>query len=160
VNTTTAEIVAVAEGNGTAGQRDNTIRIGGIFGSGESSNVEDELLSNAAYEAVAQLADQFVAATPTSMPRALPSVEAVVADVAGNTVIINRGSQDGFRVGMVLSVERVSREVTDPVTGEVLRSLTVPIGRIELTDVDARSAVGTLVQGTGLQVGDRAIAVE
>lgn len=162
VNTTTAEIVAAVEGAGSESQGTASVSIS-IFGSGGSSaNNDDELLSGAADEAVAQLADQLVNAAPklSALPQTVPTIEAVVADVSGNTVIINRGSQDGFRTGMNLSIERVDREVLDPQTGAVLRTITTPVGRIELTEVDAQSGVGRIINGTGFRVGDKAKAVQ
>lgn len=161
VNTTTAEIVAVAEGAGTAARGGGGVstpfgRIGG------SSRSDDQILSDAAEDAIAQLAEQLnaQAGTLSALPPSLPSVEALVADVAGNQVIINKGAQDGFRSGMTLSIERVTREVKDPATGEVLRTVTSPVGQIELTEVDARSGVGRIVSGSGFQIGDRAVAVQ
>lgn len=162
VNTTTAEIVATAQGSGSESQGTANVSIS-IFGSGGSSaNNDDELLSGAADEAVTQLADQLTEAAPrlAALPETVPTIDATVADVAGGTVIINRGTQDGFRNGMTLSIERVDREVLDPQTGEVLRTITTPIGRIELTEVDARSGVGRVVSGSGFQVGDKARAVQ
>lgn len=161
VNTTTGEIISAVEGAGSAGRGG-----GGVstpFGSiGGSDRSPDEILSDAAETAVTQVADQLVAESSTvaAQPQALPVVEALVADVAGGVVVINKGTQDGFRTGMTLSIERVAREVTDPATGEVIRTITTPVGQIELTEVDARSGVGRIVSGTGMQVGDRAIAVE
>jgi curli biogenesis system outer membrane secretion channel CsgG len=161
VNTTTAEIMAVADGSGSKEQGSSSVSIS-IFGSvSNSANNDDELLSGAADAAVSQLADKLVDSSSrlASQPQTLPAVNAVVADVSGNTVIINKGAQDGFRTGMMLSVERVEREVRDPQTGAVLRSITAPIGRIELTEVDAKSAVGRIVSGAGLRVGDQARAM-
>ena len=161
VNTTTAEIIAVADGSGTKEQGSGGVSIS-IFGSiGNSANNDDELLSGAADAAVSQLAGKLVDSSSklAAQPQTLPAVDAVVADVSGNTVIINKGAQDGFRTGMTLSIERVEREVLDPQTGAVLRSITSPIGQIELTEVDAGSAVGRIVSGAGARVGDKARAV-
>ncbi|MBD2464534.1 penicillin-binding protein activator LpoB [Oscillatoria sp. FACHB-1407] len=161
VNTTTGEILAVAEGAGDDTQRNSGFSLGGLVRVGSSTSNVDELLSNAADTAVEQLASNFqVEATRlAALPPALPNIEARVADVAGREVVINRGSQDGFRVGMTISIERVTRQVTDPETGEVLRTLSSPVGEIELTDVDDRSSMGRVTTGTGFRVGDRAIAV-
>lgn len=162
VNTTTGEIIATGQGAGAADRGGG--RVSTPFGSvGGGSRSDDEIFSDAAEEAVNELAAQLVAAAPSvaaSASSALPIVEAIVADVTGGTVIINRGAGDGFRTGMVLSIERVTREVTDPTTGEVIRTVTAPVGQIELTEVDARSGVGRIVSGTGFQIGDRAKAIE
>jgi curli biogenesis system outer membrane secretion channel CsgG len=162
VNTTTGEILAVAEGSGSKEQGSTSVSIS-IFGSGgNSANNDNELLSGAAEIAVDQLASQLVSSSSrlAAQPQILPTVDALVADVAGNTVVINKGAQDGFRTGMTLSIERVEREVRDPQTGELLRTISTPIGQIELTEVDARSGVGRIISGTGFQTGDKAVAVQ
>lgn len=162
VNTTTGEIITAAEGSGTEDESSGSVSIS-IFGSGSRSNDnDDELLSSAAEKAVSQLTTQLVdsASDLAAQPQTIPTVEAFVADITGNTVIINKGSQDGFRAGMTLSIERVDREVRDPQTGEVLRTVSSPIGQIELTEVDARSGVGRIINGTGFQVGDKAVAMQ
>jgi curli biogenesis system outer membrane secretion channel CsgG len=162
VNTTTSEIMATAQGSGEARQGSGGVSVGGLVNVESDNNNTDELLSNAAQAAVDQLSAQLTekASTVAAAPAAIPTISALVADVAGGTVIINKGSQDGFRAGMTISIERVTREVKDPATGEVIRVVTSPVGRIELTNVDARSSEGRVVSGSGMQVGDRAIAVQ
>jgi curli biogenesis system outer membrane secretion channel CsgG len=162
VNTTTSEIIATAEGQGEAQQRSGGLSIGGLFSQGSSNNNTDELISNAAQAAVEQLSGVLTskASEMGGATSGVPSVSALVADVAGSSVIINKGSSDGFRVGMTLSIERVTREVKDPATGQVIRTVTSPVGQIELTSVDGRSSEGRVVSGNGMQIGDRAIAVE
>jgi curli biogenesis system outer membrane secretion channel CsgG len=162
VNTTTAEILATAQGTGEAKQGGGGFSLGGLVSFGSDRNNTDELLSKAADDAVAQISSSFSgeASRLSALPPALPQIEAIVADVAAGQVIINKGSQDGFRSGMTLSIERVVREVKDPATGEVLRTVTSPVGRIELTEVDPRSGIGRVVNGTGFRVGDRAVAVQ
>jgi curli biogenesis system outer membrane secretion channel CsgG len=162
VNTTTSEIIAAAEGSGSSSQSSGGFSVPIIGGGSSSANNDNELLSNAAEAAVDQLSTQLVDASSqlAAQPQVTPAVEAVVADITGNTVIINKGTQDGFRTGMMLSIERIDRTVLDPQTGEVLRTVTTPIGRIELTEVDARSGVGRVISGTGFQIGDKARAVE
>ncbi len=162
VNTTTAEIVSVAESSASADRSSGGVSISILGSGGSSANNDSELLSTAAEQAVSDLATQLASAAPqlAALPQVTPVIDATVADISGNTVIINKGSQDGFRTGMRLSIERVDREVTDPETGEVLRRVTTPIGQIELTEVDARSGVGRIISGTGFQVGDKARAVQ
>jgi curli biogenesis system outer membrane secretion channel CsgG len=162
VNTTTSEILATAQGSGEARQGSGGVSVAGLVNVESDHNNTDELLSNAAQAAVDQLSTQLTekAGTVAAAPAGVPSISALVADVAGGTVIINKGSQDGFRAGMTISIERVTREVKDPATGEVIRTVTSPVGRIELTSVDARSSEGRVVSGSGMQVGDRAIAVQ
>ena len=162
VNTTTAEILATAQGTAEAKQGGGGFSLGGLVNFGHDNNNTDGLLSKAADDAVSQIATSFSseASKLAALPPSLPSVEAIVADVAGGQVIINKGSQDGFRAGMKLSILRVVREVKDPTTGAVLRTVTSPVGQIELTEVDPGSCVGRVVSGTGFRVGDRAVAAQ
>jgi curli biogenesis system outer membrane secretion channel CsgG len=160
VNTTTSEILAIAQGSGEARQGSGGVSVAGLVNVESDHNNTDELLSNAAQAAVEALSVQLTekAGTVAAAPAGVPNISALVADVAGGSVIINKGSQDGFRVGMTIAIERVTREVKDPATGEVIRTVTTPVGRIELTSVDGRSSEGRVVSGSGMQVGDRAIA--
>jgi hypothetical protein len=51
-------------------------------------------------------------------------------------------------------VVRVTKEIKDPSTGQVIRRLTSTIGVVKATDVDDASAVCTIVSGAGFQTGD------
>ncbi|MEO0376568.1 MAG: CsgG/HfaB family protein [Cyanobacteria bacterium P01_A01_bin.17] len=161
VGTATGEILSAAEGSGRA---DKSGGGGSIFGISASTGGDssDRLLGEAAKEAVDQVVAQLVTVAPklAALPEVLPTAEPVIADVTGQEVILNKGGKDGFRPGMVLSVERVIKEIKDPETGKLLRRQTQSIGRLQLTEVDAQSSVGTILNGQGFEVGDRAKAVE
>jgi len=64
INTTTSEIIAVAEGSGQSEQRGNSVSIGGLFTSGSESSGTDRLLSEASEQAVDALVAQFVNSNP------------------------------------------------------------------------------------------------
>jgi curli biogenesis system outer membrane secretion channel CsgG len=163
ISTATAEILAVGEGAGESRKNDSG---GSIFGlsTSASSSSDERLLGDAATQAVTQLAAQINSAAPklSSIRPISPIVDALVADITGNQVVINKGGRDGFRPGMVLSIERVSKTVKDPATGKVLRVVSQPIGRIQLVEVDPSSSVGKLIAGKGgsIRVGDRAKSAE
>ncbi|WP_460195021.1 CsgG/HfaB family protein [Thermosynechococcus sp. FA-CM-4201] len=157
VNTTTGEILAATEGRGTAEKKTGSAS---VLGTGASSFGEaaDPLLSAAAEQAVNQLVEGIIRQEPAlaALAPVLPNVVAVVADVSAGRVILNKGSRDGLRPGMFFSIERVIKEIKDPTTGRMLRLDTQPIGRIQITEVDDVSAVGRVLSGQGLKVGDRA----
>jgi curli biogenesis system outer membrane secretion channel CsgG len=163
ISTATAEILAVGEGSGESRKNDSGGSIFGITTSSNSSS-DERLLGDAATQAVTQLAAQINSAAPklSSLRPISPTVDALVADVTGNQVVINKGGRDGFRPGMVLSIERISKTVKDPATGKVLRVVSQPIGRIQLVEVDPSSSVGKLIAGKGgsIRVGDRAKSAE
>jgi curli biogenesis system outer membrane secretion channel CsgG len=162
VSTTTAEILTVAEGNGQATQSDGNVSVRGISG-GSSSNSTGRILIEAAEQAIAQLSTQLAGAAPqlAATPPVVPVIDAVIADITGNEVVINKGGKAGFRPGMVLSVERVIKRINDPTTGKLLRLQTQSIGQLQLTEVDPQSSVAKILAGKGgIRVGDRARAVE
>ncbi len=161
VATATGEILTAAEGTGQADKSGGGGRIFGIS-AGTGGDSSDRLLGEASKKAVDQVVAQLVTVAPklAALPETLPTAEPVIADVTGKQVILNKGGKDGFRPGMVLSVERVIKEIKDPETGELLRRQTQSIGRLQLTEVDPKSSVATVLTGQGFQVGDRAKAVE
>ena len=162
VNTTTGEIMTVAEGQGNASQSDTNLRVFGI-GGGSSTENQSKLITLATEQAIEEVVNSISSSSgdvAAASSGTRPAVDAVVADVAGDVVILNKGSADGYSEGMTVSIERVSKEIKDPESGEVIRRLTEQIGTIELTDVDAKSSVGKVTSGADFQVGDMATAAE
>jgi hypothetical protein len=81
-------------------------------------------------------------------------MQALVADVSGDTLIINAGSRVGLKVGDKLLISRSNREVKDPATGRVIKRIEDQIGELVITEVDDSSATGKF-SGAGMpQVGD------
>ncbi len=89
-------------------------------------------------------------------PGAISNVNSLIAATSKGQVILNKGSADGYQVGMKLSIERVTETVKDPATGKVLRQLTQKIGLAEIVEVDAASSVAKIVAGGKFKVGDMA----
>ncbi len=164
VNTSTAEIIRTAEGNGQASDSASSVSVVGVFGQDSDPDNVRQVLSEAYDIAISQVADSLNGSVDAvaEVPPSLPTQTSVIADVAGATLILNRGTTDGYRSGMCLSVERVVREVLDPETQEVLRQVTESAGQIQLTDVDDRSSVGQITSGSSatLNVGDVAKPVD
>ena len=163
VNTSTSEVIFVAEGHGTDSQS-NTRVSGGPFTTGPTTNNQAKLLATAAKEAVSEIVRKLDSeSTNLAALRPLPNVYADVADVTEGSVILNKGISDGYRVGMKLSIERVTRQVKDPKTGKVIRNITKPVGTVELLDVDSISSIGKITEitrGEKLQVGDIAKPIQ
>ena len=154
VDTTTGEILMAAEGNGNVSQSDSEVDVRGISGGSSTSN-ESKLLTLATEQAVDEVVTQLSDSSETlATSPDLPNVSVRIADIFENTVVLNKGSSDGFQSGMTVSIERVTREVKDPDTGEVIRQVTEPVGTVELYDVDAQSSMGKVVSGSSFQVGD------
>lgn len=162
INIDTGEILAAADGTGQSA-RSSTSMLGGGgnwhgFGGGAadfgSSDFQQTIIGEATKAAVDQLTTNLVADASKVGVRTIV-VEGVVAAVDGGQVILNVGGNAGVKVGDELQVLRVTKEIKDPATGNVLRRLTTTIGTVKATDVDAVSAICTPVSGTDFKAGDR-----
>ena len=165
IDTSTAEILASIQGHGEE-TRNGT----GIVGTGgsyagmaggaldmKSSNFANTILGAAVNKATTDVAhglDQKAASLPTA-PVKVVKIDGVVADVSPDgTLIINVGSKDGVKVGDTLAVNRKVREVKDPTSGKVLRSVVDAVGTLKITEVDEASAVGKFTGAAPAKVGD------
>jgi hypothetical protein len=161
VDTTTGEILAAVTGSGQS-KRGGTSLVGAggsAYGAGggafdmTSKNFAETLLGEAVGQSVTTTATQLDDAA-TNLPTVKVDVSGLVADVSGNTLILNVGSKSGLRVGDKLEISRAARTIKDPATGKVLKTVTNKIGDATVTEVDADSATVTF-SGSGLaKVGD------
>jgi curli biogenesis system outer membrane secretion channel CsgG len=161
VSTDTAEILAAVNGKGESTRSGTSLLGSGGSGASaggagvdmKSSNFAASILGEATTQATASLAEQ-LEGNVTRMPAKVVNVDALIADVNGNTVIINAGSRAGVKVGDKLQVKRTGREIRDPASGKVIRRVEENLGELTISEVDEASAVGNYT-GTGkLKVGD------
>lgn len=161
VDIDTGEIMAVAEGKGES-SRSSTSMLGGGgnwhgWGGGHvdfgSSDFQSTIIGEAVKLATDKLTTDVVAGKEKLQVRTVV-VQGLVAAVDGGLVVLNVGAKAGVKVGDELSVERVSKEIKDPATGQVLRRLSSSIGVVKVSDVDDVSSVCTVVSGAGFKVGD------
>ncbi len=166
VNVDTGEIIAVAEGVGQS-SRSSTSMLGGGgnwhgFGAGSadfgSSDFQNTIIGEATKIATDKLTADLVTDAPKVAVRTV-TVEGLVAAVDGGQIVLNVGARAGVKVGDTLEVVRVTKEIKDPTTGNVLRRLTTTVGVVRATDVDDVSAICTPVSGSGFQAGDRVKSV-
>jgi curli biogenesis system outer membrane secretion channel CsgG len=160
INTDTAEIIAVAKGVGES-TRKGTSLIGagggdisaGAGGGVASKNFGSTILGEAVNAAVDQLCAQFDSEA-AQLPTKAVVIDGLVADATGNTLVLNVGSRIGIKVGDRLDVRRKIKDVRDPATGRILRSITDKVGEVVITDVDEQSAVGQFTGSAPAKVGD------
>jgi hypothetical protein len=158
----TGEILASVQGKGES-KRGGTSLLGAGGGGGaaggagmsmSSSNFGATIIGEATNEAVTQAADELdMKAASLPAPAAIP-VDGLVADVDGNSLILNVGTSGGVSVGDVLQVARTGREIKDPATGKVLRRIETALGTVKITQADASSSQGTYSGPPGVKVGD------
>lgn len=162
INIDTGEILAVADGTGQS-SRSSTSMLGSGgnwngWGGGHadfgSSNFQSTIIGEATKAAVDQLTANLVSQSSKVAVRTI-TVEGVVAAVDGGQIILNVGGNAGIKVGDQFEVLRVTREIKDPTTGNILRRLTTTVGVVKATDVDNVSAICAPVSGSGFQAGDR-----
>jgi curli biogenesis system outer membrane secretion channel CsgG len=162
INTTTAEIFFAGDARGESKRESTSVSGGGIIGDVvgagsqdmSSSNFAATIIGEAVYDAVGKMSAQ-LESKASSIPVAVVAVEGMVAEVAGNTVILNVGKRAGVKVGDKLSVERPIREVKDPETGKVIRVLSDKIGEVVISEVDDLSAVGKFTGSQAPKVKDK-----
>ena len=161
VSVNTGEILAVANGVGESTRTGtNLVGAGGGAGSAAaglldmtSTNFANTVLGEAVNAATAKLAVE-LDGNAARLPANVVNLSGLVADVSGNSLVLNIGSRDGLKVGDKLIVARVGREIRDPATGKVIRRVEDRLGEVSISEVDEGSAVGNFT-GTGpVKVGD------
>jgi curli biogenesis system outer membrane secretion channel CsgG len=163
VDTTTGEILAAVTGEGES-KRSGTSLIGGGGGGGgagvgafdsHASNFGQTLLGEAVTQAVDSVGAQ-LDTKAASLPTRKVEVNGVVADVSGNTLIINVGSKTGLKVGDKLEISRAGRQIKDPTTGKILKTISSKIGDATVTEIDPDSATLSFTGSGPAKVGDLA----
>jgi curli biogenesis system outer membrane secretion channel CsgG len=161
VDTSTAEILAAVTGNGES-KRGGASLVGAGGGGGSagagafdmsSKNFAETILGEAVSQAVNSTGDQ-LDQKADALPTRKSEVSGLVADVSGNTLILNVGRSSGVQVGDTLEISRAVRTVKDPATGKVLKTITSKVGDATVTDVDATSSTATFAGSGPAKVGD------
>lgn len=151
VNTETGQIVFAESGEGS--ESSISIRFKGI-GGGEKFN--QKKATKAMREAIDSVAKKIARAKLNGGVSGKPTkVEILIADVDGNTITLNKGSNAGLSEGNTLSVQRKGKVIKDPSSGKVLKVKYNNVGKIKLKSVESGYSEGTIVSGSGFQVGDR-----
>jgi curli biogenesis system outer membrane secretion channel CsgG len=163
VDTTTAEILAAATGNGES-TRKGTSLVGAGGGGGNaagagydmtSKNFGETILGEAVHQAVTNMATQLDQKADT-LPTRKAVFSGLVADVTGNTLILNIGRNSGVQVGDAVEISRPVRTVKDPATGKVIKTVTDKMGTATITEVDSDSATANYSGSAPAKVGDSA----
>jgi len=141
VDTSTGEILVVAEGEGTK-------RFGGARYQGTSfeqsfdAGVAQEALRPAVEEAVEQFLEQRGRLTNLA-PAVSPGL---IVGSRDGSMYIDRGEGHGVAIGQRFDVMRVVDEITDA-SGNVLDRVTEKVGTLEVTRVLAQSSICSIVEG-------------
>ncbi|NLY90059.1 MAG: hypothetical protein GX081_00425 [Firmicutes bacterium] len=161
VDTTTAEIIVAAKGEGEKKQPNISIEYDWNtldFGSEEFRATN---LGKALREAVDQVVKALAKKVESYQPAPIKGLTGLVAYADANRVIINIGANHGVQNGMVFVVHKLIQEIKDPTTGEVIDAITETVAELKVTEVKERTATCSIVQklGSGLEIatGDQVI---
>ena len=161
VNVDTGEIIAVATGTGSS-ERGGTSLLGSggsVWNNGggsydmSSKNFGDTIIGEAVGKAVTDVAGKLETDSGKLTGHVI-TISGVVADVSGDTLVLNVGSKAGLKVGDKLLVRRSTREIKDPTSGKVIRRVEDNVGEVVITEVDEASAVGKFSGSMAAKVGD------
>jgi len=160
VDVETSEVVASGEARGESKRTSSgggvAFLAGGAFGGGgvnmASSNFAETIIGEATMDAVDKLAADIhgVNLNGGADSRDL-DLDALVADVSGDTITINAGAAAGLQVGQTFTVYHKGKVIKDPATGEVLDVQTTPLGQLTITMVRDKISMGTY-KGSGTPV--------
>jgi curli biogenesis system outer membrane secretion channel CsgG len=161
VDTSTGEILAAVTGTGESTRSGTSLLGAGGGGSGggggavdmSSSNFGETILGEAVNKAVDSMATQ-LETNAAKLPTLKIQVSGLVADVSGNTLILDVGTKAGVHVGDKLEISRKVRTIKDPATGKVLKVITSKLGDATVTEADDNSSTATFSGATTPQVGD------
>lgn len=163
VDVETSEVVASGEARGES-KRTSAGGGAGFWGGGAfggaginmtSSNFAETIIGEATMDAVNKLAVDISGKSLQGGAEARENdLDALVADVSGNTITINAGSAAGLQVGQTFTVYHKGKVIKDPATGEVLDVQTTPLGPLTITMVRDKISMGNYSGSATPVVGD------
>jgi curli biogenesis system outer membrane secretion channel CsgG len=160
IDAETSEIVATGEARGESVRKSKNMgalfAVAGKAGAGvdvdmTSSNFAETIIGEATMDCVNKLAE-ILNQQSTNMKKTAREVETSVADVAGNSLTLAAGANDGVNAGDVFEIHQVDRTVLDPNTKEVLDRITHVVGTLTITNVRDKISSGTY-SGSPAKVG-------
>lgn len=157
VSATTGEIVFAD--SGTHAKSSTSVRVMG-YGGGERFNEKaaTEVMRTAIQKLAGKIKTSEIAGKGKSASggrkRIKASGKAMVADVDGKIVSLNKGRNAGFKVGNKVTIYRKGKVIKDPSTGKVIKVKYKKVGIIKLTEVEKSYSEGKIVKGKGFKVGD------
>jgi len=127
-------------------------------GSENMRSIEQTITREAVNAAVSNVASKLIdevrSGKVTARVVKAVKIDGLVSYVQGNELTLNVSKSDGVKVGNILVVERITNEVTDPSTGEVIRRVGEKIGEVEITEVGEKYSVGNYSGSQPAERGD------
>ena len=163
VDVETSEVIASGEARGES-KRTSAGGGAGFWGGGAfggaginmtSSNYGETIIGEATMDAVNKLSTDISGKILQGGAESRANdLDALVADVSGDTITINAGAAAGLQAGQTFTVYHKGKVIKDPSTGEVLDVQTTPLGQLTITVVRDRISMGTYSGAAKPIVGD------
>lgn len=161
VDTSTAEIIVAAKGEGEKKQPNISIEYDWHSLDFSSEEFRATNLGKALRESVDEVVEALAKKASAYKPAPIKGLTGLVAYADANRVILNIGSSNGVQEGMIFVVHKLIQEIKDPSTGEVIDSITETVAELKVTEVKDKSATCTIVKklgsSAGIDTGDQAI---
>lgn len=143
VDTATGQVVSTSSAEGRASSRTSEAGLVENYGGGRLGGeiFRATPIGQAGQDAIVRAVDQIA----SGMRRVAWS--AIVVDAAENGVYLNAGADRNVQPGLVLTVWRPGRTLTDPGTGEVLDQEMSRIGRVRVETVRDRLSIASVAEG-------------
>ncbi|HXI04271.1 MAG TPA: CsgG/HfaB family protein [Candidatus Saccharimonadales bacterium] len=151
ISTTSAEIVFAD----TSKHEDSNYKVR-AFGVGGGVDFDETSIEKVFRPCVKDLTEEMAAKAGeiVGTMRGGGGLEGKIASVAGGKIYINKGGNEGVKVGDVFEVYRPGNEIRDPDTGAVLDVEEKLIGKIIVTEVKDKLSIASAQSGSGFLTGD------
>ncbi|MEA3544893.1 MAG: CsgG/HfaB family protein, partial [Thermodesulfobacteriota bacterium] len=154
VDATTGEIVFADSGNHSVSR--TSVRVFG-FGGGENYNKKTatEVLRTAIQKLSAKIvSSSMIKESKNRQATAIAAKKILIADVDGNLLSFNAGSEIGLKTGDNVSIFRQGKVIKDPATGKILKIKYKKVGSARMTEVLSGYSEAEILSGSGFKVGD------
>ena len=160
VDVESSEILQAAEARGESLRKSSSFSVAG-FGNGggggggvdlSSSNFAETIIGEATIKSIDGIAD-FLNKNEGKIPERSMDAEGRIATVEGKQVFLSIGANDFVKKCDRFEILKVIKEVTDPVSKEVLDVVTEAVGQLLVTDARDRVSIGAFNGTSAPQVG-------
>ncbi|MBF0328025.1 MAG: hypothetical protein HQL10_02610 [Nitrospirae bacterium] len=153
IDTTSAEIITAVEGKGDDSASGFKM---GDYAAVDDTGQVDALLGNATRKTVTDIVKQLKDQSAKIKDSFLNTVIAHV-DRSNKTFILDAGQNIGIQKDMTMYVIKVTKEITSPTTGQVIRRIVEPIADLKIIGCDKVSADAVCISGKcdSIKEGDK-----
>jgi|GEM_PF-1804069 curli biogenesis system outer membrane secretion channel CsgG len=152
VDASTGEILFASEGKGE--EENANVSVGSLYQG--NSNAGETLMREATKKALAVISST-IKANASKFQDNVINGRIVYSSDTDKTFLINVGSNKGILKDQVLCVKKVVKEIIDPDSKEVLKTITENIAEIKITSIDQKTSTAICTKGSCDDIKERDI---